>query len=200
MNEIKITYVDAAPDMYISHYLAQVNIALGEDVNAIVQEIAFDGADNMMQLIQNEDVQRANIVLLDSDLFKNNKEEKRVVGEQVVLLLKKINPFIKVIVISQRGDLQHVGVVAKFKSEQQEAYEEATAYYGEHLLPRLETAVRSIMKYRTIRRDVDESDETKVLLDQIDGLMHGNVSYSNVRQADIDKLILQVKNLEESYE
>jgi len=202
MDTIKLVYVDAVLDKYISAYLATINNQLEKDVQFQIQEIEFAEGGDVLTLIKNKDVQHANILLMDSELFKNDKKTKRVMGEQVILLLKKINPFIKVIVISQHKDVNHIGVVAKYKPEKMDLENDDVGmeYYNENLTPRLQHAVRSVMKYRTIRQDIVENEETKIILDQIDGLMHGDWSYSNVQQDDIDNLILHVKNLGAVYE
>jgi len=203
MEKIKLVYIDNESDPYISHYIHASKRYASDKIEVNVEEIGVTGEDDVMSLIKKPVVKNANILLLDSRLFVDENVTKKIKGEQVMLVLKKLNPFIKVLIISQHEDTRHIGVIPKFKPKKMDKTtvpvdnnQVAIEYYNERLAPRLKTAIKSILKYRKIRAEIPKEETMKVVLDQIDELMSGDFSYTNIKQADIDKLIIEIKNLE----
>lgn len=200
MNKVMITYIDDAIDNYISRYLGELYQYPNSEVEVEIEEFPFLPDQDLDILFEKDIIRKANVILIDSRLFKNSNVRKKMKGEQVLLLLKKINPFIKTIIISQNEDDLDIGIIKKFKSSESKksSHDKAMEYYQQHLGTKLNEAIKSVLKYRTIRENTPQNEDTKIIIEQIDNLMEGDLAYSDIKQQDIDNLILTIKRWEEN--
>lgn len=193
MERIKIRYIDDDMDTNISKYLVENYVSpryLKE-----YAEIPFSSDKGYENLINDVNIKDANIILIDSKLFENDRAATgKFTGEEFKMILKKLFPFIEVIVITQNEQEQEYGTVQKFRGGSAES---PLDYYASRLKPALDSAVNSIYIYRNIASKLKENDGLdKVLIERIIGSLDGLGEYDELTTKDIDELISSFKELQ----
>lgn len=193
MDEIKIVYVDDNVDSSISKYLA-------EDYNhknfkKNYNEITFDNKNGYESLINNEKIKEANIIVIDSRLFENNIASKgKFSGEEFKIILKKIFPFIEVIVISQEPPNEYYGMINKY---QKNSTQTAQQYYEAKLKSALDSAIENIEIYRNISNKLKKSKSIdEVLIQRIMDSLDGSAKYETLTSKDIDNIITAFEEIQ----
>ncbi len=193
MDRIKIVYVDDEPDFNISKYLKKSYN--NKNFEKEYDEIKFNSLEGYESLINNIKIKEANIVLIDSKLFENDRVNTgKFSGEEFKMILKKIFPFIEVIVITQNELEDDYGTISKYKSQFQDSPEQ---YYAKNLKSALDNAIRNIYIYRNIANKLKYNDGIdKVLIEKIVDSLDGTAKYEELTTKDIDEIIKVFKELQ----
>lgn len=98
MELITMLYVDDKIDLYVSKYL---NSYSNDRADYKYSELKFENKYSYEDLLENNEIQKADILFLDSMLFENgNVQDNKISGEELGLIIKKIFPFKEIIVIT----------------------------------------------------------------------------------------------------
>ncbi|MCP1110876.1 hypothetical protein M2145_001054 [Lachnospiraceae bacterium PF1-21] len=204
MAEIKIVYIDDKPDEILTAYLDEVycNAKLdspsgAEHVTKIYKEVKFIGNLGYECLLQDTDVRSANVILIDNHLFEEQTAGSgKFSGKQFKVILRKLFPFVEVIIITQDQHLNGDNIIHKFAGRNGEDTDE---YYKNNLDSILDGAIREVIEFEALAEDLKKSkDVEKALVDKILQSLQGNDSYDEMTKEDIDQLILSFKELKES--
>ena len=114
--KINLVYIDDDRDEAISAYLEEDYQNDTYDVE--YQEIQFEGDKGYESLLDSPEVTKANVILIDSRLFENDsiKCKGKFSGEEFRMILRKVFPFIEVLVISQNGENKDFEIIPKYRS------------------------------------------------------------------------------------
>lgn len=93
MDTYNLVYVDDDPDSEIQKYFDKYFHS--DSYEIVCQEKIFDPEKGYESLLEDKDITGANILLLDSHLFKNRTAQKKFTGEELMLVLKKFYPLLK---------------------------------------------------------------------------------------------------------
>ena len=201
--EIRIVYVDDQSDEILSKYVSQVYCSrqyaptFGDPVvNKKYEEIKFDGSKGYESLIQDARICSANVVLIDNHLFEErNATMGRFSGKQFKVILRKLLPFVEVIIITQDESLVGENVIRKFSDRHGK---DSNVYYDEELSPLLDTAIQEVLDFEELADDLTQSsDVEKLLIDKIVNSVKGGNSYDSLTKSDIDSLIASFKELKD---
>lgn len=193
MDEIRIVYVDDEVDANISRYIAKEYSC--EGLKKIYDEIEFHSENGYDSLINDERIKEANIILIDSKLFKNDKVSSgKFSGEEFKMILKKVFPFIEVIVITQNELEEEYGTFSKYKGK---TYDNAQEYYSKKLKIVLDQAVKNVNIYRNIANKLKSNEGIdKVLIEKIINSLEGKAQYDELTTKDINNIIDAFKEIE----
>lgn len=193
MDKIKIVYIDDKLDSNISRYLAKGY--QHKDFEKEYEEVCFNSAEGYDSLINNQLIKEANIILIDSKLFENDKiNNGKFSGEEFKMILKKVFPFIEVIVITQNELEDDYGTISKYREGLRENPQQ---YYAEKLKKVLNDAIQNIYIYRNIANKLRSNDGIdKVLIEKIVNSLEGVAQYDELTTNDIDDIIVAFKELQ----
>lgn len=193
MDKIQIVYVDDDLDSNISRYLAKEYQHV--DFEKTYDELCFKSADGYDSLISNQLIKEANIILIDSKLFENDRAASgKFSGEEFKMILKKVFPFIEVIVITQNELEADYGTIPKFKGGSEETPQQ---YYAIKLKAVLDNSIQNINIYRNIAHKLKSNEGIdKVLIEKIMSSLDGVSQYDELTTKDIDDIILVFKELQ----
>ena len=194
MKEIGITYIDDNMDLELQKYFDKEYH--NQDYNIIFKCKKFDPNIGYEELINDEKVRNANIIIIDSKLFENNNVNSgKFTGEEFKLILKKVFPFIEVIIITQNEIDGEIEKVPKFNSKEQNC---SKKHYDEHLLPLINKSIKKIIETRKIFEIMEKNENLeKPLVEKIINSLNGLDEYDELSKTDIDELIEAFKKLEE---
>lgn len=195
MDKYDLVYIDNNPDTALTRYLFEEFHNDNYEINC--SEIIFNPEEGYESLLLDKRVSEANIIIIDSWLFEHRTAaEVKFTGEEFKLILKKLFPFIEVIVITQNGAESEIKKIAKFDKSMGES---ASAYYGSKLPEIINKAVKDIQQYRLLAKVVKENDIWEdALKDKVIATLKGTNKYDMLTKADIDILISTFKELQES--
>lgn len=193
-NKIKIVYIDDNIDPAISKYLHKYSEL---DENYDYEEIEFNTNEGYEKLLNSNYIKTSNIIIIDSKLFENSQVSlKKFTGEEFIIMLKKIFPFIEAILISQNEAEEGIDCVPKYKEEYNYSIDE---YYKEHLGPSISIAVNKInMNRKLLNKLKNNTDIDEFLVEQIINTMQGSISYEHLKVEDIDRIIDSFQKLQRS--
>lgn len=193
MDKIKIVYVDDKVDSDISRYL--VRKYQHKDFEKEYEEIKFNSTEGYESLINNPIIKEANIILIDSKLFQNHTVSTgKFSGEEFKMILRKVFPFIEVIVITQNELEDNYGTISKHKGEGDGDPQE---YYAAKLKKVLDDAIQNIYIYRNIANRLKTNDGIdKALIEKIVNSLDGTAQYDELTTNDIDEIIIAFKELQ----
>lgn len=194
MEEIGITYIDDNMDLELQKYFDKEYH--NQDYNIIFKCKKFDPNIGYEELINDEKVRNANIIIIDSKLFENNNVNSgKFTGEEFKLILKKVFPFIEVIIITQNEIDGEIEKVPKFNSKKQNC---SKKHYDEHLLPLIDKSIKKIIETRKIFEIMEKNENLeKPLVEKIINSLNGLDEYDELSKTDIDELIKSFRQLEE---
>ena len=194
MKEIGITYIDDNMDLELQKYFDKEYH--NQDYNIIFKCKKFDANIGYEELINDEKVRNANIIIIDSKLFENNNVNSgKFTGEEFKLILKKVFPFIEVIIITQNEIDGEIEKVPKFNSKEQNCSKKD---YDEHLLPLIDESIKKIIETRKIFEIMEKNENLeKLLVEKIINSLNGLDEYDELSKTDIDELIKSFRQLEE---
>lgn len=197
MENIKILYIDDNTDPYISEYLCdKYNYP---DIIIDYLEHSFKQKDSYNTLLNNTNLHLADIVIIDSWLFENDKLlNKKLTGEEFEIILKKVFPFKEVIVVSQNEIDEDIIIIKKYDSSLKETEDD---FFEKNWKPVLDKAIEKIKLYRKILKRMEEKNYVeKYFLEGIQQSLLGEAKYNELTVADIDNLITIFESVKEEYD
>ncbi len=204
MPEIRIVYVDDQIDEILSKYISEIycakltpeNISKLE-IKKIYDEVTFEGERGYENLLYNLKIRSANVILIDNHLFEERSAGSgKFSGKQFKVILRKLLPFVEVIIITQDDLLIGDNIIHKFSGRHGE---DTDLYYGEHLDIILDTAIKEVLEFEALADDLKQStDVEKALVEKILQSLQGDDSYDALTKVDIDSLISSFKELKDS--
>lgn len=203
MSEIRIVYIDDQIDEILSRYISEIychnefiKIGTGQSVEKIFEEVRFNGEDGYENLLQDARIRSANVILIDNHLFEERSAGTgKFSGKQFKVILRKLLPFVEVLIITQDELLVGNNIINKFAGRRGE---NTDVYYHEHLDCILDTAIKEVLEFETLADDLRQStDVEKALVDKILQSLQGNDSYDALTKEDIDNLISSFRSLRE---
>ena len=194
MEEIRITYIDDNMDLELQKYFEKKYH--NQDNKIIFKTKKYELNIGYEELINDEKVRNANIIIIDSKLFENNNSNSgKFTGEEFKLILKKVFPFIEAIIITQNEIDGEIEKVPKFNSKEQNC---SKKHYDEHLLPLIDKSIKKIIETRKILEIMEKNTILeKLLVEKIINSLNGLDEYDELSKTDIDELIKSFKKLEE---
>lgn len=202
--KISIVYIDDNSDEILSQYMTREYCSTPfqrSDTTQIkkgYEEVPFCGDEGYEALLQNATVKAANVILIDNHLFEErNVSTGRFSGKQFKIILRKILPYVEVIIITQDETLAGENVIHKFSGRHGE---DATQYYQENLAPCLDRAIKEVLDFEDLADDLIQSkDVEKLLIDKVLNSLQGDDSYDALSKSDIDKLICSFREIKDAY-
>lgn len=204
LNDKKITimYIDDNLDNNLSKYLSDIFTYNEYEIEQ--KQYSFDPEkDDTQTLIDLVQKEMPNIIIIDSALFENDKVKKeKVTGEKFKMILKGINPFIEVLVISQNAT-NIPEIIPKFALSLKD-YDEFNKTYREHykekLAPKLESAIDEVISSIKIVNEYKDITTETTTIQNIHDLVSGDNTYSLLTNKDYDELMNAIKELISKYE
>ena len=195
MEKYSLVYIDDNPETALTRYLDEE--FKSDNYELVCSEIIFKPEDGYESLLSDQRVSSANIILIDSWLFENRTATNvKFTGEEFKLILKKLFPFIEVIVITQNETDSEIRKIAKYDKSFGES---ASEYYASKLPTMINKAVSDIKQYRILADLVKKNDIWEdVLKDKVIATLKGTNTYDKLTKDDIDSLILAFKEIQES--
>ena len=195
MEKYSLVYIDDNHETALSRYLDEEFKSDNYEINC--SEIIFKPEEGYESLLSDQRVCSANIILIDSWLFENRTAANaKFTGEEFKLILKKLFPFIEVIVITQNGTDSNIRKIAKYDKSLAES---ASEYYASKLPKIINQAVSDIQQYRLLADLVKKNDTWEdVLKDEVIATLKGSNTYDKLTKDDIDRLISAFKEIQEN--
>lgn len=195
MEKYSLVYIDDNPETALTRYLDEE--FQSDNYEIVCSEIIFKPEDGYESLLSDQRVSSANIILIDSWLFENRTAaDVKFTGEEFKLILKKLLPFIEVIVITQNGTDSEIRKIAKYDKSLAGS---ASEYYSSKLPKIINEAVADIKQYRLLADLVRKNDTWEdVLKDKVIATLKGTNTYDKLTKDDVDSLILAFKEMQES--
>ncbi len=191
---INLAYIDDERDESISAYLEENYQSDNYDVN--YQEIEFEGDKGYESLLDSTVVTSANVILIDSRLFENDsiKCKGKFSGEEFRMILRKVFPFIEVLVISQNGENKDFEIIPKYRSGSSET---SVEYYDRVLKNKIDESMKRVITFRNISKKLENNKGIeKFLVEKAVDSLNGINDYEDLSKEDIDRLIAAFQSLE----
>lgn len=194
MNKFSLVYIDDKPETALTKYLDKEFHS--DDYEIEFSEIIFNPTDGYESLLCDTRVKSANIILIDSLLFENRTvTDGKFTGEEFKLILKKLFPFIEVIVITQNETDLEIKKISKYDKNCGKTVSE---YYSELLHESIDNAIANIRQYWLLADLVKENESWEaVLKERVLTTLNGTNTYDELKKADIDNLISAFKEMQE---
>ena len=192
--KINLVYIDDVRDEAISAYLEEDYKSDKYDVE--YYEIEFEGDKGYESLLDSPEVASANVILIDSRLFENDRIQNKgkFSGEEFRMILRKVFPFIEVLVISQNGENKDFEIIPKYRSGSSET---STEYYDRVLKNKIDECIRRVITFRNISKKLENNKEIeKFLVEKAVDSLNGINDYEDLSKEDIDKLIAAFQSME----
>ena len=204
ISSVKIIYIDDNMDSILSRFLNKIykkrlyTLDDGRIIKKDYDEILFDNKNGYEVLFKDQAISSANIILIDNHLFE---EYSATTGKfslkQFKIILRKLFPFIEVIIITQDPNLKGDNIIKKFSGKDTN---DANKYYEDNLIPVLDMAIKRIVEFEELADDLRKSDNVdKALKDKVLESIEGNNLYDELTKSDIDELIRSFKELKDEY-
>lgn len=184
---INIIYIDDEPEEALSAYLEDGY--RNERCLLNIEQIKFECEKGYESLLENEEVLASNVIIIDSKLFENDKVKYngKFSGEEFRMILRKMYPFIEVVVISQNGENDAYDIIPKYRSETSEKAEE---YYDRVLKEKIDDSIRKVITFRNISKKLGNNNGIeKLLIERTVDSLNGIRDYEDLKKSDIDDLI-----------
>lgn len=198
MNNMVLTYVDDKLDPLLSKHLRKyVKVTekhrKDNDPEAQLQykELTFNPEMAYRDLMNEEYMQAADMIVIDSRLFENNTApvNSRFSGEEIRVLVRRYYPFKEVIVVSQNDCSDDLDIIPKYNSRK-ESERTAEEYYSEVLDKRLDQSIRSIDAYYVSAARLDQNSAVnRYTIEQTINSLKKENSYQELTRGDIDRLV-----------
>lgn len=192
--KINLIYIDDDRDEAISAYLEDGY--RNDTYDVAYQEIEFEGDKGYESLLDSPEVASANVILIDSRLFENDsiKCKGKFSGEEFRMILRKIFPFIEVLVISQNGENTDFDIIPKYRSGSSETSKE---YYERVLKNKIDESIKRVVTFRNISRKLENNKGIeKFLVEKAVDSLNGINDYEDLSKEDVDKLIAAFQSID----
>ena len=193
MENINIVYVDDNPDIYLNLFLESYK---EEGIKINYSSIIFEQDDSYKTLLENQVIRDANIVFIDSRLFENRGVGSVLSGEEFKLIIKKIFPYIEVIVISQKAIGEDFQTIAKYDltsyvNDVDDIQELAFDFYSREIIPLIKEKIQNVIEFRKILERIqnEKIEIDKYLVENIENSIKGIDEYDQLSSKDLDKVI-----------
>ena len=199
--KIRLLYIDDEIDNLLSEYLepnfTDTQVAEGSPWRYEYDELEFQPDFQYKNFLNNEKLRRANILIIDSRLFKNNNSQYHYKGEEIELLIRKVFPFIEVIIVTQNEMDEEYDVVKKFGSNSESDRSVASKYYDKELLPIIRTKAKTIISRQTSVEVFKKNAIWEELVkEKVINSLNSMLVYDELTKNDIDQLIKSFQQLE----
>ncbi|EHQ8840174.1 hypothetical protein KI123_002836 [Enterococcus faecalis] len=198
MNPIKLCYVDDKQDLVLSDYLLKF-CETHTEFSYKYTEHRFTEKENYETLLSNKDINAADIIVIDSWLFSSNQFQKeKLTGEQFKIVLKKIFPYKKTVVISQNEIAKDSMTISKYRTsnKQQTSYE----YYDRILKPLIEKYTKEFLEEQNLINIMSTNHIVdSVLVSKIEKNLEGLNDETPIKKTDIDALINLFQEVKDRY-
>ena len=185
--KINLVYIDDDRDEAISAYLEECYRNDMYDIK--YTEIEFDGDNGYESLLDSPDVASANVILND-----RIKSKGKFSGEEFRMILRKVFPFIEVLVISQNGENKEFDIIPKYRSGSSETSKQ---YYERVLKGKIDDSIKKIITFRNISKKLENNKGIeKFLVEKTVDSLNGINDYEDLSKEDIDKLITAFQSIE----
>ena len=191
---INLVYIDDDRDEAISSYLE--DDYKNDEYDVRYQEVEFKVNKGYEDLLDSAEVASANVILIDSRLFENDsvKSKGKFSGEEFRMILRKVYPFIEVLVISQNGENKDFEIIPKYRSGSSETSEE---YYERVLKSKIDESIKRVITFRNISKKLENNKGIeKFLVEKTVDSLNGINDYEDLSKDDIDKLITAFQSIE----
>ena len=190
-------YVDDKIDLYVSKYL---NSYSNDKAEYKYSELKFENKYSYEDLLENNEIQKADILFLDSMLFENgNVQDNKISGEELGLIIKKIFPFKEIIVITQYQDKMEYSTLKKYNSNTYDCDEDS--FFQDNWNKEIVNATKNIILNRNILKNISSKRYVeKYLFEKMENSINGLSNYDNLTKADIDSLIKAFEEMRKLYE
>ena len=191
--KINLVYIDDDRDEAISAYLEDDYHNDKYDVD--YQEINFEGDAGYESLLDSPKVAAANVILIDSSLFENDsiKYKGKFSGEEFRMILRKVFPYIEVLVISQNGENKEFDIIPKYRSGNAESSNE---YYERVLKNKIDESIERVIIFRNIAQKLRSNKGIeKFLVEKAVDSLNGINDYVELTKDDVDQLIAAFRNM-----
>lgn len=194
-DKYSLVYIDDTPDASLTRYLDKD--FCHDNYEIVCSEITYNPEEGYASLLTDPKVRGANIILVDSWLFENRTATGgKFTGEEFKLILKKLFPFIEVIVITQNDATGEINKIAKYDRS---CGQTATEYYSSVLPRSISAAVANIKQYWLLSELVKQNDIWEdVLKNKVIAALTGTSTYDELTKTDVDNLISAFKEIQES--
>ena len=193
--KIKLVYIDDDRDEAISAYLE--DDYQNEEYDVEYREIRFEDDNDYETLLDSPEVVSANVILIDSRLFENDniRCKGKFSGEEFRMILRKVFPFIEVLVISQNGKDNDFDIIPKYKSGSVESPKE---YYDKVLKRKIDESIGRVITFRNISKKLENNKGIeKFLIEKTVDSLNGISDYNDLSKEDVDKLIAAFQSMEQ---
>lgn len=195
MTDITILYIDDLIDPHITKYIdSSIKIS---DVNIITSEYTFNiNSDTYKTILENKEIQKADIILIDSRLFENARTgSSKISGEEIKIIITKFFPYKSIIVISQNGSNKELGILGKYKYSKNLSQKE---YYDNEWKPIIEKAIDDVLIIRNINSQLRNNDNIETIVkEKIENAIDGICQYDELSKNDIDECIKTFQEIKE---
>lgn len=191
---INLVYIDDDREETISAYLEDGY--KNDACDVVYHEIQFKGEHGYESLLESPEVASANVILIDSVLFENDSIQckGKFSGEEFRMILRKVFPFIEVLVISQNGENKDYEIIPKYSSKSAETSEE---YYERVLKPKIDERIERVITFRNVSKKLEKNiGIEKVLIEKTVNSLNGISAYDALSKEDIDRLIMAFQSIE----
>lgn len=190
---INLVYIDDDRDEAISAYLREDYRNDKYDVS--YYEVEFEGDKGYEALLDMQTVTSANVILIDSRLFEHDRIKYRgkFSGEEFRMILRKLFPFIEVLVISQNGENKEYDIIPKYRSGGSETSKE---YYKKVLKDKIDESIKKVITFRNISKKLESNQGIeKFLVERTVDSLNGINDYEELTKEDVDQLIMAFQNM-----
>lgn len=194
METIKIVYIDDMPDPVLDEYLDNY---VNSEYKISYDLITFHPETGYESLLNDNNVQTANIIFIDSRLFENKTAKNgKFTGEEFKMVLKKFYPFIEVVVITQKINDSDIDMIKKYTLNSTDQNTQQS--FLNNINESITHSIESIKQYRIVGDKIRKNDSWELLLkEKILTTLDGTNKYDLLTKKDIDELIDAFKILQE---
>lgn len=198
IDKINIVYIDDNCDADISKYMrheySKEPFSSDIAIEKIYDEVTFVSSHGYESLLNNFKVRTANIILIDNRLFEEHTAGSgKFSGKQFKLILRKLFPFVEVLIITQDEEMDGHKIIHKFSGRHGESSDE---YYNSYLKPVLNSAIQEVIGFEELVEELKTSEDVeKTLIEKVLLSLEGEDSFDELKKSDIDNLITVFKEL-----
>ena len=198
MKQIEMLYVDDKIDLYVSQYLRSYS---KDNITYKYSEFKFSSKHSYENLLECEDVKKADILFLDSMLFENRDVvNNRISGEELGLIIKKIFPFKEILVITQYQEKTDYSALRKYNSSTYPNID-LEEFFRENWEKEIVNATNNIILNRNILNNISSKHYVeKYLFEKMENSINGTSSYDDLTKEDVDCLIDTFEEMRKLYE
>lgn len=196
MDMINMCYIDDDIDLFASKYLHDYK---NEKAEIIYYQITFTSEDTYKSLLEKNEVKEADILVIDSMLFKNSKmRNNKLSGEEFAVIVRKVYPYKEVMVITQNDIDGDYGIFKKYDSS---SGMDSSLFFEKEWEDVLNKAVIGILSNRKLLKRIGEKKYVETYFwEQMQSSLKGNAEYEELTVKDIDKLVEAFEKVKGKYE